>query len=97
MHVHAHECVYVRVHVCVCARACMWGEGGACAFIMGCPFSYLPENSNCDGIAWQAKAVYILQMPCSQTQEKEHTVFCLSLLYSYIYIYIYIYIYDILI
>jgi hypothetical protein len=64
-----------RVCVCVCVGV---GEGGTCAFIMGCPFSYLAENSNFHVMAWQAKALSIIKLPCSQTQEKEHTVFCLS-------------------
>jgi len=72
-------CVHVHTHVCV-----EGGEGCACAFIMGCPFSHLPENSNCHGMAWQAKAVCIIKLPCSQAQEKEHIVFCLSLLYSHV-------------
>jgi hypothetical protein len=42
---HVSVCVYVRV--CACAHVCVWGgEGGTCAFITGCPFSHVPENSN---------------------------------------------------
>ena len=72
------------VRMCACTSVCMGKGGGTCAFIMGCPCSHLSENGNCHGMAWQAKAVYIIKLPCSQTQEKEHIVFCLSLLYSYV-------------
>ena len=68
-------CVCVHVHMYVCGE----GRGALVPLLLGVPFLMFLKTAT-----WQAKAVYIIKLPCSQAQEKEHIVFCLSLLYSFV-------------
>ena len=53
MRMHVSVCMRMCTCVCVCVCVCVGGgEGGTCAFITGCPFSHLPEKSNCHRMAW---------------------------------------------